>query len=80
MHPVQALLEQCGDVLSTYDARRLSHWRWCFAILLSCCVHSLHCFSLPHKWYRWVQYQSDLNWITADGLTDQLARLPSSRR
>lgn len=38
----------------------------------------LHCFTLPHRWYRWVQYQSDLNWITVDGLLDQLSRLPSA--
>eukprot|EP00879_Flechtneria_rotunda_P012820 GHRR01013386.1.p1 GENE.GHRR01013386.1~~GHRR01013386.1.p1 ORF type:complete len:188 (+),score=52.39 GHRR01013386.1:312-875(+) len=37
----------------------------------------LHCFELPHKWYRWVQYQSSLNWITAEELNDKLARLPS---
>jgi hypothetical protein len=51
-----------------------------FAALLFRCLRSLHCFSLPHKWYRWVQYQSDLNWVTADNLLDQLVRMPSARR
>lgn len=39
----------------------------------------LHCFTLPLKWYRWIQYQSDINWITAEDLVDKLSRMPSDK-
>jgi hypothetical protein len=48
-----------------------------FAFVLGC---SLHCFQLPHLWYRWGQYQSSLNWITADELLDDLKRKPSTKQ
>jgi hypothetical protein len=48
-----------------------------FALVLS---RSLHCFQLPHLWYRWGQYQSSLNWITAHELLDDLKRRPSTKQ
>jgi Scavenger mRNA decapping enzyme C-term binding len=39
----------------------------------------MHCFVLPFKWHRWVQYQSSINWVTADALVDMLVRMPSPR-
>eukprot|EP00877_Chromochloris_zofingiensis_P011393 jgi/Chrzof1/6507/Cz18g13250.t1 len=38
----------------------------------------LHCFLLPHKWYRECQYVSSINWITAHELLDKLNAMASS--
>lgn len=53
-------------------------WRPVLVVTVAACC-SLHCFTLPHKWYRWVQYQSDINWVTAEDLIDKLSRMPSDQ-
>ncbi|WIA38851.1 hypothetical protein OEZ86_002128 [Tetradesmus obliquus] len=40
----------------------------------------LHCFQLPHLWYRWGQYQAGVNWVTGDQLLDELQRRPSPKQ
>jgi hypothetical protein len=43
-------------------------------------MRSLHCFQLPHLWYRWGQYQASINWVTAEQLLEELKRRPSPKQ